>query len=220
MHDVPSRLLRARCMGVGLTKLTRCLGTNSTLRTLECSQVREASFVLVRRPGTSPSPEPNPAQARKPPTAQARKPLPSTPTPTTFTTSVGGGCARPRSGAAHSRPSALAPSPRSVTCSPRAPLWTRRSRAACSPTICTSTWRQRTSRPTSRASAPPRGQHSARSVSSRSCCAAAPRHRPLTSTPSFGGSAPGRRTCYLLLTAYYLLTSYTTRTARSTYLLL
>ena len=48
-------------MGVGLTKLTRCLGTNSTLRTLECSQVREASFVLVRRPGTSPSPEHKPS---------------------------------------------------------------------------------------------------------------------------------------------------------------
>ena len=59
--DVPSRLLPARCMGVGLTKLTRCLGTNSTLRTLECSQVREASFVLVRRPGTSPSPEHKPS---------------------------------------------------------------------------------------------------------------------------------------------------------------
>ena len=74
--DVPSRLLRARCMGVGLTKLTRCLGTNSTLRTLECSQVREASFVLVRRPRTSPSPEPNPAQARKPPQPKLENPYP------------------------------------------------------------------------------------------------------------------------------------------------
>ena len=63
-------------MGVGLTKLTRCLGTNSTLRTLECSQVREASFVLVRRPGTSPSPEPNPAQARKPPQPKLENPYP------------------------------------------------------------------------------------------------------------------------------------------------
>ena len=36
-------------MGVGLTKLTRCLGANSTIRTFECSQVREAPFVLVRR---------------------------------------------------------------------------------------------------------------------------------------------------------------------------
>ena len=66
MHDVPSRLLPARCMGVGLTKLTRCLGTNSTLRTLECSQVREASFVLVRRPEPRPHLNPNPAQARNP----------------------------------------------------------------------------------------------------------------------------------------------------------
>ena len=40
-------------MGVGLTKLTRCLGGNSTIRTLECSQVREAAFVLVRRQGPS-----------------------------------------------------------------------------------------------------------------------------------------------------------------------
>ena len=53
-------------MGVGLTKLTRCLGTNSTLRTLECSQVREASFVLVRRPEPRPHLNPNPAQARNP----------------------------------------------------------------------------------------------------------------------------------------------------------
>ena len=51
---------------MGLPKLTRCLGANSTIRTLECSQVREPPFVLVSAMNPNPNPNPNPSLSPNP----------------------------------------------------------------------------------------------------------------------------------------------------------